>query len=524
MTFTNEPLMGFGSAENRDWIAPLLAKLRTQLPFKAPVMVAGKEISGLKTDDITNPCNHAEVITRVSLGTTADCDAAIEACEKAKQTWGRTKVAERAHILRKVADLMVQNKKELIGIIMLEEAKVVREADADVCEAIDFCRYYADEAERLMVMKKTMDVPGEDNHYTYFPRGTCLAVSPWNFPLAILCGMTVAPLVCGNGVIMKPSKQSSGIAYKLYQILIEAGVDQDAVHLLCGSGAVIGDYIVKHPKIHVINFTGSREVGLEMIKSAAVTGDKQKHVKKVIAEMGGKNALIIDDDADLDSAIPAIIHSAFGFSGQKCSALSRLIVHEKIYDKCKQRLIEAMKSVVVGSAEEADTKVGPVIDRKSQTRLFGVIEKFKNKIIAQVEVSSDMIKKGNYVPPTLFEETDFSSDLGQVEFFGPLFAMFKVKDFDEAVKRANDVDYALTGGLCSRSPSHIERIQAEMEVGNLYINRSITGALVCRQPFGGFKLSGVGGKAGGQDYLLHFLEPKTIVENTMRRGFAPEKK
>ncbi len=517
------PFLDFSQKANRDWIAGTLMSVRSQLPFRVPVVVNGKEVSGLETRQVTNPSLSKEVVSINAMATRKEADEALSACESAKQTWGKWPVGKRVHVLRKAADLMEKYREELTTIMVLEEAKSWKESDADVCEAIDFCRYYADEAERYFVPRPTSDLPGESNFYTYFPRGTCLTISPWNFPCAILCGMTVAPLVCGNPVIMKPSNQAPGIGYRLFQILIEAGVPNEALHFLTGSGATVGDYLTKHPAIHVIAFTGSREVGLNIIKEASVIHPGQRHIKKVIAEMGGKNAIIIDDDADLDLAVTHCLHAAFGFSGQKCSALSRLIVLDNIYDKFKTRYLEGMKSLTVGAAHETNISLGPVIDKPSRDRLMAVIERNRKNIIGQLELTASLMEQGNFVPPTIFEATDFQSELGQVEFFGPLVTLFRVKNIDEAIKSANDVDYALTGGLFSRSPANIERIKHEMECGNLYINRANTGALVGRQPFGGFKLSGIhGSKAGGPDYLLHFLEPKTITENTMRRGFAPE--
>ena len=521
--FQNYPLLDFSKKENRDWIAGSLMSGRSQLPIKVPVVVNGIQIDGLETRNVTNPSLTSEIVAINDMASEKQAEDAVSACEAAKKTWGTWPVSKRANIIRKAADIMVERHHELVTLMVLEEAKDWKQADADLAEAIDFCRYYADEAERYFTPQPTSDTPGETNYYTYFPRGTCLTIAPWNFPSAILCGMTVAPLVCGNGVIMKPSNQSPAIGYRVFEILIEAGVPSEALHFLPGSGAKIGDYLVKHPKIHVIPFTGSKEVGLNIIKESSVIREGQKHIKKAIAEMGGKNAVIIDDDADLDQAVTECLYAAFGYAGQKCSACSRLIVLDNIYDKFKERFVDGLNSIKVGAAHELDTKVSAVIDEASRDRLMSFIEKYKDNIIGQAELSKELMDQGNFVPPTVFESTDFKSDLGQVEFFGPLVTLFRVNNLDEALAAANNVDYALTGGAFSRSPANIERIKKELECGNLYINRSNTGAVVAKQPFGGFKLSGIhGSKAGGPDYLLHFLEPKTITENTMRRGFAPE--
>jgi RHH-type proline utilization regulon transcriptional repressor/proline dehydrogenase/delta 1-pyrroline-5-carboxylate dehydrogenase len=347
-------------------------------------------------------------------------------------------------------------------------------------------------------------------------------IAPWNFPLAILCGMTVAPLLAGNPVIMKPAEQASGIAKVLYDMMLEVGFPRDVVQFLPGRGEDVGAHLVSHADIHIINFTGSRTVGLKILEEASRVRPGQRHIKKVVAEMGGKNSMIVDDDADMDEAVLASLRAAFHFQGQKCSALSRLIVLESNYERFRDRLVQALKSMTLGSVLDPATRVGAVIDREAQERLLKTIERNKSKIIAQVEVSASLMEKGNYVPATLFEDNDFASELSQQEHFGPLLAIYRVKSLDEAIERLNDTDYALTGGIFSRSPKNIRQFIEQAEVGNAYINRGVTGSIVSRQPFGGFKLSGVGAKAGGPDYLLQFLEPRTFTENLMRRGFTPE--
>jgi RHH-type proline utilization regulon transcriptional repressor/proline dehydrogenase/delta 1-pyrroline-5-carboxylate dehydrogenase len=419
---------------------------------------------------------------------------------------------------------MRQRKGELSAWMVLEVAKNFREADADVAEAIDFCDYYAEQMELLATPQSMSDTPGESNHYQYQARGVTLAIAPWNFPLAILCGMTVGPLVAGNPVIMKPAEQSSAIARKLFDLLIEAGVPSDVLHFVPGLGEEVGAALVLNPLVHVINFTGSRAVGLKIMEDAARVQPGQRHIKKVIAELGGKNAVIIDDDADLDEAVVGCLHSAFGFQGQKCSALSRIIIVDSAYEKFRQRFLEALASFKIGPADDVAYRVGPVIDSDAKTRLEGVAARNKAFQIAEVPLNPELKQLGHYVAPRVFESQDFRSELGQTEFFGPFVTLFRVQNFDQALEAFNDTEYALTGGLYSRSPEHIERMRAQAQVGNLYVNRPITGALVCRQPFGGFRMSGCGGKAGGPDYLLNFLEPRSITENTMRRGFAPELK
>lgn len=520
--FVNEPLRDFARAENRDWISGTLQKVRGGLPKQVHPIVNGEELEGSLKTTWHNPSKRSEIVTEYTMANQIHADKALEACKKAYGTWGTWAAKDRASAVRKIAAHFRNHKDEITAFMVLETGKSFKEADADVAEAIDFCDYYALQAEKLAEGFLTQDIPGENNHYQYRPRGVAVAIAPWNFPLAILAGMAVAPLVCGNPVIMKPAEQSTGVATFLYEAIRAAGVPLEAFHLLPGAGEVVGEYLVKHHETHIITFTGSKAVGLEILRNAYQPSPGQKHIKKVVAELGGKNGLIIDEDADLDEAVVGALHSAFGFQGQKCSALSRILVHESCYDKFKARFVEAMKSLKIGTADDVSAKVGPLIDDESQARVLDVIERNKAKVVAKLEVPQELQGTGNYVPPTVFEDTDFESELGQREFFAPLVTLFKVKDFDQAIQVINGVDYALTGGLFSRSPKNIERAKKEIEVGNLYINRSITGAIVCRQPFGGYKLSGVGGKAGGPDYLLQFLEPVTVTENTMRRGFAPD--
>jgi RHH-type proline utilization regulon transcriptional repressor/proline dehydrogenase/delta 1-pyrroline-5-carboxylate dehydrogenase len=387
-----------------------------------------------------------------------------------------------------------------------------------VSEAIDFCRYYADEMERLD-QGYNYDVAGENDRYFYQPRGIALIISPWNFPFAIATGMTVAALVAGNCALLKPAATSTVIGAKIAEILVEAGIPAGVFQYIPGKGSVVGDYLVKHPDIHLIAFTGSREVGCKIYADAAILQPKQKHLKRVIAEMGGKNAIIIDESADLDQAVAGVVQSAFGFSGQKCSACSRVIVLNTVYDSFVERLVEAVKSLNVGDAKNPSTKVGPVIDAIAQARILEYIEKGKQDGTLAIQVA--IPENGYFVPPTVFIDISENATIAQEEIFGPVLAVIKADNFDHALSIANGTDYALTGGLYSRTPAHIDRVYKEFEVGNLYINRGITGAIVARQPFGGFKLSGVGSKAGGPDYLLQFLEPRVVTENIQRQGFAP---
>ncbi|HEY9805118.1 MAG TPA: aldehyde dehydrogenase family protein, partial [Candidatus Obscuribacterales bacterium] len=363
------------------------------------------------------------------------------------------------------------------------------------------------------------DIPGETNRYRYYPRGVVLVISPWNFPLAIPTGMTVAALVAGNCTLIKPAEVSSVIIAKLTEILVEAGIPRGVFQYVPAKGSTVGSYMVKHPDVHMITFTGSQEVGCRIYADAATVQPGQKHLKRVVAEMGGKNAIIVDESADLDQAVQGVVQSAFSYSGQKCSACSRVIVLEPIYETFVNRVVEATRSLNIGDAVQPSTQVGPVIDATARDRIQGYIAQGKSE--AQVALEMPALDTGYFVGPVVFTEVTPNAAIAQEEIFGPVLSVIRARNFVEALAIANGTQFALTGGLYSRTPSHIQQAQAEFEVGNLYINRGITGAIVARQPFGGFKLSGVGSKAGGPDYLLQFLEPRAVTENIQRQGFAP---
>jgi RHH-type proline utilization regulon transcriptional repressor/proline dehydrogenase/delta 1-pyrroline-5-carboxylate dehydrogenase len=427
-------------------------------------------------------------------------------------------VRQRAGVLRKAAELMEQRRAELSAWVVLEVGKPLREADAEVSEAIDFCRYYADEMERLD-QGHIYDVAGETNRYIYQPRGIAVVISPWNFPIAIATGMTVAALVAGNCTLLKPAEVSSVIAAKIAEILVEAGIPKGVFQYVPCKGSTVGAHMVNHPDVHLIAFTGSQEVGCRIYKEAAIVQPGQKHLKRVIAEMGGKNAVIVDESADLDQAVAGVVQSAFGYSGQKCSACSRVIVLEPVYEAFVSRLVEATRSLNIGVAEAPSTQIGPVIDANARDRIQEYIAAGRQDAEVALEMSAP--DTGYFIGPVIFKDVSPDAKIAQEEIFGPVVAVIRAKNFQEAVDVANGTNYALTGGLYSRTPSHINQATTEFEVGNLYINRTTTGAIVSRQPFGGFKLSGVGSKAGGPDYLLQFLEPRTITENIQRQGFAP---
>ncbi|MHC5740952.1 MAG: L-glutamate gamma-semialdehyde dehydrogenase [Nostoc sp.] len=508
----------YAEEEVRTKAAQAFQSVRQQLGKTYLPLINGEYVNPPEFVDSLNPSKFSEVIGKVGLISVEQAEQAMQAAKAAFPGWRKTPAKQRADILRKAGDLMELRRAELSAWIVLEVGKPVKEADGEVSEAIDFCRYYADEIERLD-KGVNYDLAGETNRYIYHPRGIVVVISPWNFPLAIACGMTVAALVSGNCTLLKPAETSSVITAKLTEILIEAGFPKGVFQYVPGKGSQVGAYLVNHPDTHVIAFTGSQEVGCRIYAEAAILKPGQKHMKRVIAEMGGKNAIIVDESADLDQAVVGVVQSAFGYSGQKCSAASRVIVLEPIYDAFVQRLVEATKSLNIGEAELPSTQVGPVIDANARDRIREYIE--KGKAESQLALELPAPEQGYFIGPVIFSEVSPNAVISQEEIFGPVLAVIRVKDFQEALAVANGTNYALTGGLYSRTPSHIQQAQTEFEVGNLYINRNITGAIVGRQPFGGFKLSGVGSKAGGPDYLLQFLEPRAVTENIQRQGFAP---
>jgi RHH-type proline utilization regulon transcriptional repressor/proline dehydrogenase/delta 1-pyrroline-5-carboxylate dehydrogenase len=520
--FKNEPLADFSKESNRAAMKAALEHVRGQFGRTYPIVIDNAPQPVGRAIESVNPSRFKEVVGKWAAATTEQANAAVASCLKAFDGWRDTSVSDRAALLQRLAEQFRTRRFELAAWISLETGKPWRESDADVCEAIDFCDYYALEMLKLG-SPLHRDVPGEDNRYFYEPRGVAVVIAPWNFPLAILTGMTTAALVTGNTVVIKPAEQSSIIGAKLMECLQAAGLPPGAANFLPGIGEEIGPTLVSHPDVALIAFTGSLKVALMINEQAARTPGGQNFVKKVIAEMGGKNAIIVDADADLDEAVRGVVDSAFGYAGQKCSAGSRAIVLDGIYDQFINRLREATKSLTVSPADEPGCSVGPVIDAEARDRIRKTIE--TGKAEAKLEYAADLgalVEQGYFIGPTIFGDVPEKASIAQEEIFGPVLSVIRARDLEHALQIANGVKYALTGGCYSRSPSHLELIKRNFRVGNLYINRKCTGALVDRQPFGGFKLSGIGSKAGGPDYLLQFLLPRTITENQMRRGFAPE--
>ncbi len=517
-SFQNAPDSDYADATQRDRALQALQTVRQQLGKTYQPLIDGEYVATDVQINSLNPSNFSETVGQVGQISVEQADRAMEAAKTAFLDWKRTPPTKRAAILQMAADLMTQRRDELAAWMVFESGKPLNEANGEVSEAIDFCRYYADEMERLDA-GVAYDFPGETNRYHYQPLGIVVVISPWNFPLAIPTGMAVAALVAGNCVLLKPAETSSVIIAKLTEILVEAGIPSGVFQYVPGKGSTVGAHLVKHPQTNMITFTGSQEVGCRIYADAAILQPGQKHLKRVVAEMGGKNAIIVDESADLDQAVQGVVQSAFGYSGQKCSACSRVIVLEPIYDLFLQRLVEATRSLNLGKAENPSTRVGPVIDAAARDRILEYIEKGRQECELALEMPAP--EGGYFVGPVIFHDVPPTATIAREEIFGPVLAVMRAKSFTEALELANGTQFALTGGLYSRTPSHIEQARTDFEVGNLYINRGITGAIVARQPFGGFKLSGVGSKAGGPDYLLQFLEPRVVTENIQRQGFAP---
>ncbi len=519
--FENEPNTDFSRAENREDMKQALKDVEALFGTDYPLNIDGKAQDSRAHIISRSPSSKETVLGTVASANHDQAEQAIETARRAWPQWQKIPADHRAEYLELIASGMQTRRFELAAWIIHESGKSWKEADAEVSEAIDFCRYYS-LAMRDLVSELACDYPGEENRLFYRSRGVAVVIAPWNFPLAILTGMTVAALVTGNTVVMKPAEQSSIVAAKLMEIARDSGLPTGVLNFLPGNGEELGPVLVGSPDVDLVVFTGSQEVGLAINKLAADTVPAQLNVKKVIAEMGGKNAIIVDDDADLDDAVQGVINSAFGYAGQKCSACSRVIVLKSIFDQFTERLVNAVESLVIGPADDPGIDFGPVIDQEAYDRINDYIELGAEECETIVSIDLSDRNDGYYIGPQIFNILEEDSRLAQAEIFGPVLSVMKARDMDHALKLANNTAYALTGGVYSRSPKNLKRAREEFLVGNLYLNREITGAIVQRHPFGGFRMSGIGSKAGGPDYLQQFMLPVNITENTMRRGFAPK--
>jgi RHH-type transcriptional regulator, proline utilization regulon repressor / proline dehydrogenase / delta 1-pyrroline-5-carboxylate dehydrogenase len=515
--FANEPILELRRAPVRARLAEALREHDAKLPLSVPVWIGSEKREGSELVS-TDPGSPDRVVANAASATPDEVDAALSAAQRGFKVWSATPAEKRAEVLLRAAAWLRERRLEAAALAVRECAKPWPEADGDICEAIDFLEYYARGALDIAQGAPILQVPGERNTMDYSPRGVCAVIAPWNFPLAIPLGMTCAALATGNAAILKPAEQSPGCAYMLMRALREAGVPPEAVALLPGEGDV-GAALVKDPRVHTIAFTGSGAVGLEIVREAAVLRPGQKHLKRVIAEMGGKNCVIVDSDADLDEVVPAVVASAFVYAGQKCSAAARVLAHEAIHDALLERLAGAVEVLEVGQASDLAIDVPPVIEQAAQERVerYAAEAEKSGRIAGRAARTPD---GGWFATPTLAAELPEDSPVLNEEIFGPLLAVERVRDVEHACDRVDASPYALTGGLFARNPDTVDYVVDRTPVGNLYVNRSITGAMVGRQPFGGNRLSGTGTKAGGPGYLLQFVEPRVVTENTMRHGLV----
>jgi RHH-type proline utilization regulon transcriptional repressor/proline dehydrogenase/delta 1-pyrroline-5-carboxylate dehydrogenase len=515
-------LSDFTRKDVRDDFAVALSAVRPRLGRNYPSFIAGRSRHTDGVIESFNPSRRLELVGTAGAASARDASDAIGALELFQERYGALPAATRAGWLRKAAEIMAKRRMELAAWMVLEVGKGWREADADVAEAIDFCHYYAEMAEWL-ASPHDRPVAGESNITTRRGRGVAAVIAPWNFPLAIPCGMTAAALAAGCATVLKPAEPSAVVGALLHGIFLEAGVPPEALALAQGPGETVGEALVGHPLTSVIAFTGSLKVGALINERASRLAPGQHHFKRVLAEMGGKNAVIIDDDADMDEAIRSVLAGAFGYQGQKCSACSRLLVPAGMHDAITTRLADAARVLTMGPAENPSFALGPVIDDEARARIEAAIGeglKRGNEILGMS--AGRLTNEGSFVAPAIFTGLTPADPLVRDEIFGPVLAVLPYRDFDEAIHLANDTPFALTAGLHSRSPARIGRFARDARAGNLYVNRKMTGAVVDRQPFGGYGFSGIGAKAGGPDYLQQFMIARTVTENTMRRGFSPE--
>ncbi|WP_194841533.1 L-glutamate gamma-semialdehyde dehydrogenase [Sporosarcina obsidiansis] len=509
--YKHEPFTDFTIEGNRKAYQEGLELVDSYLGQDYPLIIGGKRVMTDKKLASTNPSNKEEVIGNVSQSSRDLAEEAMNVAKKTFTTWRKVKPEFRADVLFKAAAIIRRRKFEFSALLTREAGKPWNEADADVAEGIDFMEYYA---RQMLKLKDGMPVesrPGEYNRFDYVPLGVGVVISPWNFAFAIMAGTTVAALVTGNTVLLKPASTTPVVAYKFIEVLEEAGMPSGVVNYIPGSGSEIGDYLVDHPSTRFVSFTGSREVGTRIFERAAKVHEGQIWLKRVIAEMGGKDTIVVDNEADLELAAQSIVKSAFGFSGQKCSACSRAIIHEDVYDEVVNRVEEITKSFSWGDPAERDNLAGPVIDQAAYDKIMNYIEigKREGRLVAG---GTGDDTKGYFVAPTVFADVDPNARISQEEIFGPVVALSKASSFDEAIRFANDTDYGLTGAVITKNRHHIEKAREDFHVGNLYFNRGCTGAIVGYQPFGGFNMSGTDSKAGGPDYLQLHMQGKTTSE------------
>lgn len=516
--FRNEPLVNFNDPQVRAKMLDALARAEKEMGKDYPLIIGGERVFTKDKIKSLNPSNPSEVVGYVSKASREHAEQAMQAALKAFETWKRVNPDARARYLLKAAAIMRRRKFDISATMVLEVGKSWVEADADTAEAIDFLEYYAREMMRLGGRQPLTRLPDEDNELVYIPLGVGVVIPPWNFPMAILCGMTSSVVVTGNTAVLKPSSNAPVTGYKFMEVMEEAGIPAGVINFLPGSGGEIGDFLVTHPKTRFVTFTGSKEVGLRIVELASKTQPGQIWIKRVIAEMGGKDAIVVDETADLDDAAAGIVTSAFGFSGQKCSACSRAIVVESVYDQLLEKVTERTRKLAVGPVKDPANYMGPVVDKAAHDKILRYIEigKREGSLVtggnALDIVTSPGGTPGYFIEPTVFADVDPRARIAQEEIFGPVVAFIKAKDFDDALRIANDTEYGLTGSVYSKNRAHLEKAREEFHVGNLYFNRKCTGALVGAHPFGGFNMSGTDSKTGSRDYLLLFMQAKAVSE------------
>ena len=509
--FTNEPFIDFSNAENRKKMEDALKKVRAEFGHEYPMWIAGQKVITTGKKKSTNPSRPSEVIGVFQDASKEQASDAVEAAHKYFDVWKRVPAETRAKYLFKAAQIVRERKFEYAALVCYEVGKTWVEADADVAETIDFCEFYGREMLRLAEPQKLTPMRGERNFLVYIPLGVGAVIPPWNFPMAIMAGLVVASLVTGNTVVLKPAADSPTIAAKFVEILHEAGMPKEAVQFLTGSGAVIGDVIVQHPKTRYIGFTGSKEVGLRIAELANKPQPGQIWIKRTVLEMGGKDGIIVDEEADVDAAVEGTAQAAFGYQGQKCSACSRVIVSEKVYDTFLNKLVERTKKIKVGPSDDPSNYMGPVVSENAMKGILNYIEVGKKE--GRLMTGGGRAPgEGYFVEPTIIADVDPKARLAQEEVFGPVLAVIKAKNFDHAMEIANNTEFGLTGAVYSKNPEKIRRAEEDFYVGNLYLNRKCTGAMVGAHPFGGFNMSGTDSKTGGKDYLLLFLQAKSVAE------------
>jgi 1-pyrroline-5-carboxylate dehydrogenase len=506
--FRNEPLTDFTKEENAVAMRSALEKVKRELGREYPLVIGGERVTTEQKLESISPANRTQVVGRFQKATKELADRAVESAYETLKTWSKTPAEERAELLFRVAALMRQRKHEMSAWMINEVSKTWPEADGDTAEAIDFCEFYAREMLRYAAPQPLTKLEGEDNNLEYIPIGVGAVIPPWNFPLAIMAGMTAAAIVTGNTVVLKPSSDAPTIAYKFFELLEEAGMPPGVVNFMTGSGAEVGDVVVDHPKTRFIAFTGSKEVGLRINERASKVHEGQIWIKRVVAEMGGKDAIIVADDANLDDAAMGVVQSAFGFQGEKCSACSRAIIDAKIYEPMIEKIVERTEKIKVGDPSDGATTMSAVINEKAFKTINDYIERGKAEGGRVVAGGGADGEQGFFIEPTVIADVQPGTTIEQEEIFGPVLAVIKADNYDDALRIANDTQFGLTGAVYSTDEEKLERAKREFHVGNLYLNRKCTGALVGVHPFGGFNMSGTDSKAGGRDYLLLFMQAK----------------